>query len=366
MRHIPGAVRTEMLARFFINPYYASVFQNKAMLPMLYGVVKQPNNLVLRMNGTFYDGSYRILTREAAIDRLYGFLQEHKDRRVIVKPNMSSGGHNISVLDAKTRRKTIDELIRKLGISAFVAQEMLDQSAFTAQFNPSSVNTIRVTSLFFRDEVHLLASLIRLGKSGESVDNWCSGGALLGVDIRTGKCLSWAMANDRSKIQKISSSLDLSKTELVVPNFERVKETVRRLHARIPYIQLISWDIALDEGNEPVLIECNFGGMIQIHEATTGPLFGDLTKEVLDEYLLREFKLSFSDENFIYYEYSDHVNIHKYIGPDGDVTLPGEVNGKPVDMIALDAFLGKKLGRVSGPIGLLRRSRAALAKAKKA
>lgn len=365
VHHIPGSIRTEMLSRFFINPYYASVFQNKAMLPMLYPIIKQPHVVVLRMNGTFYDGDYQILTRQESIDRIYDFLQEDRTRRVIVKPNASSGGHNISILTCDSRKKRIDEVFRGLGISAFVAQEMLTQSAFTAQFNPSSVNTLRVTSLFFRNKVHLLASLIRIGKSGQSVDNWCSGGALLGVDIETGKCLPWAMANDKSKIFTISRNLDLRQSELFVPNFDLVKDKVLKLHARIPYIQLISWDIALNEENEPVLIECNFGGMIQIHEATTGPLFGDLTEDVLDTYLLNEFKLAFSDKDFIYFEYSDHVNIHKYIGPGGDVTVPGTVNGKPVSFIARDAFLGKSVTNISGPISLLRNSMAALSLVKK-
>jgi hypothetical protein len=52
----------------------------------------------------------------------------------------------------------------------------------------------------------------------------------------------------------------------------------------IPHFKLVSWDIAIDDTNEAVLIEANMRkGGIDIIQFNSGPIFGDLTERVLDE-----------------------------------------------------------------------------------
>lgn len=47
---------------------------------------------------------------------------------------------------------------------------------------------------------------------------------------------------------------------------------------------MISWDVAIDKDAEPVLIEANLQiGDIDILQPVNGPLFGDLTEDVLKE-----------------------------------------------------------------------------------
>ena len=51
-----------------------------------------------------------------------------------------------------------------------------------------------------------------------------------------------------------------------------------------PHFRLISWDIALDKNNNPIIIEANLKyGEIDFHQLNNGPLFGDDTKEILNE-----------------------------------------------------------------------------------
>ena len=50
------------------------------------------------------------------------------------------------------------------------------------------------------------------------------------------------------------------------------------------HFRLISWDVAIDENAEPVLIEANLQmGDIDILQPVNGPLFGELTDDVLRE-----------------------------------------------------------------------------------
>ena len=47
---------------------------------------------------------------------------------------------------------------------------------------------------------------------------------------------------------------------------------------------MISWDVTIGEDGRPILIEFNiaFGGL-DVHQLPNGPIFGDLTHEVLDD-----------------------------------------------------------------------------------
>ena len=52
----------------------------------------------------------------------------------------------------------------------------------------------------------------------------------------------------------------------------------------IPHFRLVSWDIAIDESGEPILIEMNsaYGGP-ELHQFSNGPIFGEDTEEILEE-----------------------------------------------------------------------------------
>lgn len=59
---------------------------------------------------------------------------------------------------------------------------------------------------------------------------------------------------------------------------------IKSIHPLIPHFRLVSWDVAICEDGEPMLIEANMRkGGINLNQFNNGPLFGDLTERVLDE-----------------------------------------------------------------------------------
>ncbi len=336
-RHLPGPIRSNLLD--FSNPDYAVAFQNKAMLGMLYSEIPQPKTLFRRMNMLMYDEQYNHISLNTAIRRI---LQELKSQDLVFKLNFSCGGKGVMFLSREnTTRESLRQLItEEHPYEAFVIQAVLKQSEFMKAFNPSSVNTIRITTLLFKGKVHCLAALVRIGSPGSSVDNWHSGGSILNIDMETGKCQSWAMGQDMQRITQLPSGLDLSSADLVVPNFDRIKDMVVRQHYRIPYMRMVSWDIALDENDAPVMIELNFAGDLHVHEAVGGPAFGELTQAVCDEYILKRFFLKFAEKYFLCREYHDHVEIEAYLGfrRKENVTIPATLRDKPVTKVDDGAF----------------------------
>jgi len=360
VRHCPGNVEYQFFFKGWEKSAWAIPFQNKAMLPILYSNAKQPRTLVRRMQNILYNEFYQPIEIEEAIDIMLNFL-EKGGKGIIVKPNMRNGGHGIEVITPEDANEAvIREVMRNMQGRAFVAQEIMTQSAFTAQFNPTSVNTMRITTLLFDRKVHVLSGLIRIGKAGNTADNFCSGGSLLGIDIETGKVNQWAMAGGNVRIDRLPSGLELQATDLVVPNIEAVKETVASMHYRMPYVRMIAWDIALDGTNTPVLIECNFCGYYQMNEAVSGPVFAPLLDKMLDQWLKTFFYFEFATEQFRCREYHDRVEITEYIGENGDVIVPQRLRGKLVTKIHPQAFKGCKVSAISASALVMKNSSAAM------
>lgn len=347
VRHCPGAIRTSYFRKYFVNQHYVVGFQHKALLPHLYPDINQPRVVIRQTNGIILDTDFNPLTLDEAVEYILKYVREENNGGIVLKQNMASGGKGVSVIkgESVTKERVAEELKAMKG-NAYVVQGFLKQSEFMSRFHSNSVNTIRVTTLIMNGRAEVIASLIRAGNGDCLVDNWCSGGVIIGVDKDTGKLNNWALSNERTHIDTLSNGMSLNE-DLYIPNFDKIKQAVIHCHYRNTYVKMISWDIALDENNEPTLIECNFGGMIQIHEATTGPLFKDYMDELLDEYLLKRFSISFAEDYFICKEFHDHITISEYIGDDSDVVIPDSFRGKPVTLCERNTFKGMTIGSVT-------------------
>ena len=361
VRHCPGAIRTQYFNKHFTSNLYMVAGQNKAMLPMLYPNIEQPKTVVRRMCGIFYDERFEPIELSKVIEIISSYTRAGES--LILKPSNKGGGRGIQFLTPEDNDEAVRSKMSKAGTGALVIQEILTQSGFMAAFNPSSVNTVRATTLLYKGEAHLLAALIRIGKQGNKVDNYSQGGSILGIDKETGKCNSWALTHDNQRTSLLPSGLRLDEKELFVPNFQKIKNAVTRAHYYMPYIKLISWDIALNEKDTPMLIENNFAGMIQIHEAVTGPLFGDFMKPLLDAYLLNNFFVDFDDGWWRCREFYNGIVLMEYKGNEKEIFIPERINNKIVTKIYPQAFIKNNgIEKVSAPERIIAKSAAALSK----
>ena len=77
----------------------------------------------------------------------------------------------------------------------------------------------------------------------------------------------------------------------MIPNWYGVLKAVEKLAWRFSGIsQLISWDVAIDENGDPVIIEMNISyGELDFHQYCNGPIFGDLTSEILKKFKYKSY-----------------------------------------------------------------------------
>ncbi len=333
-RYIPSSIRTLYIAPYLQHEHYYWSEQNKTLLDKIFPNIKQPDVIVRRINSYFYDGDYNRIDLSSAVNICLEYLDNGK--QLIWKPNdISGGGRGIKFFKTATE----EELNRffMTGANSFVIQNVMKQHADMAKLNPYAVNTLRITSIIWKNEVVILAAAVRIGNSEKQVDNWNAGGMIVGVNKEVGSVYPWGLDKKCIRYSKTIGGVDLS-LGYQIPSWNQVLELIQKAHWNIPYIKLASWDIAIDEAGEPTLIEVNFAGDWHIHQLTTGPMLDGLTQEVLDKAILEKHHKKHSTLNFDFKEFHKHVVVEKYIGKSQKVKIPQTMYGKPVTVIGKRAF----------------------------
>ena len=69
-----------------------------------------------------------------------------------------------------------------------------------------------------------------------------------------------------------------------------MQRTCCQLGSRLTsFSRLTSWDLSVNENGEPILIEVNlaYGGLF-FHQIANGPVFGDLTEDIIREVIKKK------------------------------------------------------------------------------
>lgn len=264
---------------------YARVLEDKAVLESLCcGCgVKVPETVCVLSGGRFYDKDRFPVTQERALD----LLSEAND--VVLKPSVggSSGFgiaffENFSLLTQEEKKSAL-----KNAGNEFIAQKRLKTAFEYSVFNPSSVNTVRVITYMLGESVYHVPLVLRMGRSGKNVDNIHSGGLSVGVSD-DGTLLKEAFElnyGDKKTVFQKHPDSGVVFEGYKLPCMASIISAAKRLHGRFPHLGIISWDFAVDENKDVVLIEANIRGQsIWFPQMLHGKgAFEENTKAVFDE-----------------------------------------------------------------------------------
>ena len=234
------------------------------------------HSILKNMNGYYYYEG-RPVSEEDAIA-----LCQNLDQ-VIIKPSMKSEGKGVLLFSSKNgitdcEGKPIAQLFKEYK-KDFLIQERVKQHAEMAALNPSSVNTMRILSYRSGMEVLIIYSVVRIGRSGSVVDNQCAGGISTTItkDGKLGKEAFGGFSKDN--IVTTDTGIVLEGYQL--PSYDKAIEMVKRLHLRLPFFNLVGWDIAIQENGDPVLIEFNTNPGLSQSAFKSG--MGDYTERIIRE-----------------------------------------------------------------------------------
>lgn len=313
---------------------YLRAFLDKNYMDIVLPCVKHPVTLLRKVHGLYLDADFNKITQEDAVNILY----ENRNPGAVVKiSRMSCGGAGVQFISEDTTR---EEMKKALEVDPDMAvQRVMKQHPDMAKMNESSVNTIRIICIMLDGESIPLSACVRIGNSGSRVDNFSSGGIGCGVQA-DGSLNEYGYNSDGDRCKVHSNGFVFKEGK--VPNFDKALEAVKRCHYRVPMFGVASWDIAIDEEGEPVLIEYNVARAgIDIHQYNNGPLYGEYREKVIEQvfknYAVRKATLD--------YNYSiKRTGVYITKGGSGmtTLTIPAVIDGKSVVSIDRNAFNANK------------------------
>lgn len=274
-RYIPDDFYYCYADTFFTNYHTSVKFDNKNLYDLYFKDINRPTSIVRNIGGALLDSDYNPIDLHQAVTLCCDA------GNIIVKSAIDSdGGHGIRfVEECGNNRDELSNIL--LNDRDYIIQRLIDQHETLKMFNPS-VNTIRIMTLFHRGTPRVLSSVLRIGINGAKVDNASSGGIVCGIDGR-GFLKDRAYDSSANVYLKHPQGADFKGVE--VPSFFACVEIAQRLSWRfLNFSSLISWDFTVDREGKPLLIEANLsGGQLDFHQLCNGPIWGDLTEEILTD-----------------------------------------------------------------------------------
>ena len=177
--------------------------------------------------------------------------------KIIAKKRVGYGGKGIEVFDKSqiTNENEYLDLIEKR--KDYIFEEFHNQTGWLHDINPSSLNTIRVTTVQINGNIDVVFSYLRVGVKGAVVDNLHSGGIRFPINHHTGEIYA-GMNYEINGIEKHPDS-GIQIAGETIPNWDEICSFCINAHKKAPEnLRFIGWDVCLDE-NDMCLIEGNSG-----------------------------------------------------------------------------------------------------------
>ncbi|WP_425236054.1 sugar-transfer associated ATP-grasp domain-containing protein [Ulvibacterium sp.] len=196
--------------------------------------------------------------------------------QVVFKRDQSFQGKGVHLIQ-KNNFKT--SYIEQLGNGVF--QKHIRHHPFFNDFGMAATATLRITTVLNTSrQVFVRAAYLRMGRSGETHVQSRSQ-VKVGIEINTGELAEYGHLNDWRSVPKHPDT-HMAFTHKTIPYFDEAMALCKELHAKVPYIGSIGWDLAIDAKGQLQILEWNgYNNDIKYSEATQGPCFADLGWEQL-------------------------------------------------------------------------------------
>lgn len=257
---------------FFNKLDFSLSLSDKNLTKRLFSETKQPETILNNINGFFYSRNGLITLEEA--EKICNIPEE-----MILKPTIETGGGKgvrlFTCHDNNTNQnnQSVYEFLKNGGKN-YIIQKKIKQHSIMARLNETSLNTFRVMTLLFGNEVFILSSIVRMGRMGSLTDNSSGGGISCGVE-KEGNLKRIGYEFSGASFNKTDSGIEFININL--PFMDKVKNVVENLHKTLPYFKIVSWDLAIDDEEDVVLIEYNVKGQeINFHQLNNGPVLSKL------------------------------------------------------------------------------------------
>ncbi len=284
-QYIPDTFFQPFVDDYFTNPQDSMPCDDKNLYDMYFHDLKRPKTVFRYIKGLFLDEDYKELTIKEVINRCRDCGE------VVLKPaRFTTGGRGILFWRAET--DGLDKLLDYLqNIKFVICQEIIKQHNELNRLSVNSVNSVRIMTLLFDNEVHLLSSVLRMGTNTARVDNFTNGGIAAGIKPNGQlKNVAYDVCANKYEQHPLGTAFE----SVIVPSYSQCVDIVKIFAKRFAMVsRQISWDFAIDEAGNPLIVEFNLSrGGIDVHQLCNGSIYGDMTKPIFDEVFANSYTLN--------------------------------------------------------------------------
>lgn len=225
----------------------ASLHKFKAELTNKYNFYKKNKN--------FFQRDAILVSQDRDFETFETFLRQNG--KVFAKPidgSYGKGAHIITYTDDSGIAEEFTELIKS---GSWIIEQIIIQSQEMAEWNPSSVNTVRIPSVLHNGKSVVIGPFFRTGRSGAIVDNAGGGGILAAIDPESGIVISDGFSEDNTYHEFHPDSRKKYKGWRI-PQWNELLTLAEEIHKNMPAHKYIAFDFALTSQGW-VLIEGNWG-----------------------------------------------------------------------------------------------------------
>ena len=262
--------RTEILP--VLNKYDYSIFgrricsdfSDKNYFEILMPELNFPKAVLRQINRTLYDSTYDMVSMEDAVQKLRQY-----DWLVLKESNNTDHGKGVKKLSSE---ELIGILTNEGHKKDFIVQELIQQHETLAYYNESSVNTVRVTTLFWSGEVFNLGATLRIGAPGGFCDHLSNEGVSpLVIPLeKNGLLRKEAYTRDFYRLENAFGKEIIGE----VPCYKEIADLAVKAHRRFAHHGIIGWDFTVDKDKNIICVEYNtFCPGVVLHQCALGPIF---------------------------------------------------------------------------------------------
>lgn len=253
-----------------INDYFQyNFYRRKANDRKTFIVWKKWIHIIKKCNGTIENKTFddkslfnqnysEFLGRDwldvdkSSYDDYLNFVSTHDN--ILYKARIGSGGKGIGTLESDDYKSS--ETFNVLKSNQCILEEKIIQHPELAEFNPFSVNTLRVVTIRNKDTVNVMSAVLRIGNGKGITDNFHFGGLAANIDVDSGVVYSVAI----DKMNRKFLFHPYSKKQIIgykIPMWNKILDVVKEAALINSEVRYVGWDIAISQDSKICIIEGN-------------------------------------------------------------------------------------------------------------
>ena len=178
-----------------------------------------------------------------------------------------------SIIEMDGVKQSMEYLIDMVLSADYIIQELIVQDDKLNALCPTSVNTIRLQTVMDKDgNVIPFGPGVRIGRVGNSVDNWAMGGVFVGIDAEAETLKEVGILKPKygTKVFEHPDTHIVFK-DYPIPYYKEAENLAVKLHKVMYRSHSIGWDIAITP-HGPMIIEGNDRWEVSLIQAVHGGL----------------------------------------------------------------------------------------------